>query len=78
MNATCQLNVLRHDGNPPSLNCYQITVFEKPNQVEFTGFLESFKSVLGEPQISLEVLSNLPNKPTKYDVRYSRITNDKQ
>ena len=59
----CQLDVLRHDGHPLSMNGAQVGVLKKTDQVCLTGFLKSHHSRALEPQVSLEVLSNLTNKP---------------
>ena len=58
-----QLDVLGHDGDTLGVDGAQVGVLEQPDQVSLTGFLKSHHSRALEPQVSLEVLSNLTNEP---------------
>ena len=51
-----------HDGNTIGVNCTQVGVLEKADQVSFTGLLESQHSRTLEPQASLEVLGNFSHE----------------
>ena len=42
--ATSQLHVLGHDGNPAGMNGTEVSVLEKSNQECFTGLLQSHHS----------------------------------
>ena len=57
-----QLDVLGHDGDPLGVDGAQVGVLEQTNQVGLTGLLESHDSRALEPQVSLEVLGNLPDQ----------------
>ncbi len=57
-----QLDVLGHDGDPLGMDGAQVGVLKESNKVGLTGFLESSHSRALEPQVSLEVLSNLTNQ----------------
>ena len=57
-----QLNVLGHDGHPLGVDGAEVGVLKETHQVSLTSLLESHHSGALEPQISLEVLSNLTNK----------------
>ena len=57
------MDVLGHDGDPLSVDGAQVGVLKKTDQVCLTGFLKSHHSRALEPQVSLEVLGNLTNKP---------------
>ena len=57
-----QLDVLWHDGNSLGVDGAQVGVFEKSDQVSFTGFLESHDSWALETEISFEVLSDFTDQ----------------
>jgi hypothetical protein len=58
-----QLDVLGHDGDPLGVDGAQVGVLEQPNQVGLAGLLQGTNGGGLEPQVSLEVLSNLPDQP---------------
>ena len=57
-----QLDVLGHDGDPFSVDGTEVGVLKETHQVGLTGLLKSHHSRALEPQVSLEVLSNLTDK----------------
>jgi len=57
-----QLDVLGHDGDPLGVDGAQVGVLKEANQVSLAGLLESHDSRALEPQVSLEVLGNLPDQ----------------
>ena len=57
-----QLDVLGHDGHALGVDGAQVGVLKEANQVGLTGLLQSSNSSALEPQISLEVLSNLTDQ----------------
>ena len=57
-----QLNVLGHDGHPLGVDGTEVGVLKKTHQISLTSFLKSHHSRTLEPQVSLEVLSNLTDK----------------
>ena len=57
-----QLDVLRHDSDPLGVDGTQVGVLKETHQVGLTGLLKSHHSRALEPQVSLEVLSNLTDK----------------
>ncbi|KAF4381011.1 hypothetical protein F8388_011933 [Cannabis sativa] len=57
-----QLNILRHDGNPLSVNGAQIGVFEETHQVSLRSLLKSRNGARLESKIGLEVLSDFPHQ----------------
>jgi len=58
-----QLDVLGHDGDTLGVDGAQVGVLEQPNQVGLAGLLQGTDGGGLEPQVSLEVLSNLPDQP---------------
>jgi len=57
-----QLDVLGHDGHPLGVDSAQVGVLKQANQVGLAGLLESSNGSGLEPEVSLEVLGNLPDK----------------
>ena len=60
--STSQLDVFRHDGNPLGMDGTEIGVLKETDEVSLTGLLQSHDSGALEPQVSLEVLGNLPDQ----------------
>ena len=60
--ATGQLNVLGHDGDPLGVDGAQIGIFEQTHEISLARFLEGHDSRALEAQLGLEILSNLTNK----------------
>ena len=60
-----QLDVLGHDGNTLGMDGTQVGVLKQSNKVSLRCFLESSHSRALEPQVSLEILGNLTDKPLK-------------
>jgi len=58
-----QLDVLGHDGDTLGVDGAQVGVLEQPNQVGLAGLLQGTDGSGLEPQVSLEILSNLPDQP---------------
>ncbi|CAL8136754.1 unnamed protein product [Orchesella dallaii] len=58
-----QLDIFGHDGDTLGVNCTQVGVLKKTNQVSFRGFLQSHNSRALETQVGLEILSDFSNKP---------------
>jgi len=58
-----QLDVLGHDGDTLGVDGAQVGVLEQPNQVGLAGLLQGTDGGGLEPQVSLEVLSDLPDQP---------------
>ena len=56
------MDVLGHDGDTLGVDGAQVGVLKQSNEVGFAGFLEGSNSRALEPQVGLEVLSNLTNK----------------
>jgi hypothetical protein len=57
-----QLDVLGHDGHPLGVDGAQVGVLEEADQVSLTGLLQGHDGRALEPQVSLEVLGNLPDQ----------------
>ena len=57
-----QLNVLGHDGDPLGVDGTQIGILEETHKVSLASLLQSHNSRALEPEVSLEVLGNLPDK----------------
>ena len=57
-----QLDILGHDGHPLGMDGAEVGVLKETHQVSLTSFLKSHHSRALEPQVSLEVLSNLTDK----------------
>jgi len=62
----CQLDILWHNGHTLGVDCAQVGVLEKANQVSFTGLLKSADGCTLEPEISFEVLSNFSDQPLEW------------
>merc|ERR1719285_1590623 len=59
----CQLDVLGHDGDTLGVDGAQVGVLKQTDQVGLAGLLEGTDGGGLEPQVSLEVLSDLPDQP---------------
>ena len=57
-----QLDILGHDSHPLGVDGAQVGVLEQANQVGLAGLLQSHDGGALEPQVSLEVLGNLPDQ----------------
>ena len=57
-----QLDVLGHDGDTLGVDGAQVGVLEQTDQVGLAGLLESHDGGALEPQVSLEVLGDLPHQ----------------
>ena len=58
----CQLDVLGHDGHPLGVDSAQVGVLEQADEVGLAGLLQSHHGGALEPQVSLEVLGDLPDQ----------------
>ena len=58
-----QLDVLGHDGHPLGVDGAQVGILEESDQVGLASLLQSHHSAALEPEVSLEVLGNLPDEP---------------
>jgi hypothetical protein len=56
-----ELDVLWHNGDTLGVDGAQVGVFKQTDQVSFAGFLKSSNGCALKPEISFEVLSNLPH-----------------
>lgn len=61
-NSFGELNILRHYGNPLSVNGTKIGVFEESHQVSLCSFLERGNDTTLKPYIRLEILSDFTNQ----------------
>ena len=68
-----QLDVLGHDSNPLGMDGAEVGVLKESNQVSLTSFLKGHHSRALEPQISLEVLGNLTNKPLEWKLANEQL-----
>ena len=57
-----ELDVLGHDGDPLGVDGAQVGVLKESDEVSLAGLLESHDGRALEPQVSLEVLGNLPHQ----------------
>ena len=57
-----QLDVLGHDGDPLGVDGAEVGVLKQADQVGLASLLQSHDSRALEPQVGLEVLSNLPHQ----------------
>ena len=61
-----QLDILGHDGHPLGVDGAKVGVLEQAHQVGLACLLQGHHSRALEPQISLEVLSNLTNEALEW------------
>ena len=61
-----QLDVLGHDGHPLGVDGTKVGVLEQTHQVRLASLLQGHHSRALEPQVSLEVLSNLTNEALEW------------
>ena len=57
-----QLDVLGHDGHPLGVDGAEVGVLKEADQVGLAGLLQGTNGGRLEPQVGLEVLSNLPDQ----------------
>ena len=62
-NSAGELNILGHDSYTLGVNGTQVGVLEEANEVSLRCFLESHDGGRLEPEVGLEILGNLPDKP---------------
>jgi len=60
--SSCQLNILRHDGDSLCVNGTEVSIFEQSNQVRLGSFLKGENSVALESQVRFVVLGNFSDK----------------
>lgn len=58
-----QLDVFGHDGDSLSVDGTQISIFKQTHEVRFTSLLERTNGRTLKPQVSFEVLGDLPHQP---------------
>jgi hypothetical protein len=63
-----KLNVLRHDGHTLGVDGGQVGVLEESDEVRLGSLLEGQDGGRLEPEVSLEVLSNLTDKPLEREL----------
>ena len=61
-NSAREIHVLLHDGLSLGVNCAQISIFKESNNVGFSGFLESIKSLRLESQAVRVSFTDVANK----------------
>ena len=57
-----QLDVLGHDGDPLGVDGAQVGILKETDEVGLAGLLKGHNGGALEPQVSLEVLSDLPDQ----------------
>ena len=65
-NTACELDVLWHDGDTLGVDCAQVGVLEKADQVSLAGLLERHDCGALESEVSLEVLSDFTNQALEW------------
>jgi hypothetical protein len=60
--ASCQLDILWHDGHTLGVDCAQVGVLEQTDEVCLSGLLEGKHGRALESEISLELLGNLSHQ----------------
>jgi len=63
-----KLNVFWHNRHPLGMDRAEIGVLEQPNKVRLSGLLESGDGGALEPEICLEILCYLTDKPLKREL----------
>ena len=66
--AASELNILRHDGDTLGVDGAEVGVLEQANEVGLGGLLEGHDGGGLEPQVSLEVLSDLTNQTLEWQL----------
>ena len=73
-NSASQLDILSHDGNSLGVDCSQIGVLKKTDQVSLSSLLEGKDGARLESEISLEILSDLPNESLEWKLSDKKIS----
>ena len=71
---TCELDVLRHDGNTLCMDSTQVGIFEKTNKVCLSSFLKGKNSRSLETKIGLEILSDLTHKTLEWQLADKKVS----
>jgi len=66
--ASCQLDVLWHDGHSLGVNRAQVGVLEQADQVGLAGFLQGHNGGALEAEIGLEVLCDFTNQALEWQL----------
>jgi hypothetical protein len=64
-NAPCELDILRHDCHTLRVDCAQVGVLKEPHKVRLRSLLKRRHGRALEPQVGLEVLSDLADQTLK-------------
>ena len=67
-NASCQLDVLGHDGYSLGVNSAQISVLEQTDQISLSCLLKSRHSRALETQIGLEILGDFTDQALEWEL----------
>ena len=62
---TSQLNILRHNSHTLGMDSTKVSILKQSHQISLTRLLQRQNSRRLKPQISLEILRNLPHKTLK-------------
>ena len=67
--ATCQLNVFRHDCDPLRMDGTKVGVLEEAHQISLRGLLQGHNGPTLEPDVNFaEVLSKFPHQPLEWQL----------
>ena len=72
--AAGELDVLGHDGHTLGVDCAQVGVFEKTDQVRFAGFLQGHNGAALETKVGLEILSDLTDKSLEWQLADQKLS----
>ena len=67
-----QLDILRHDGHPLSVDGTEVGVLKESHQVSLTSLLESHHSRALEAEVGLEVLGDLSDEALEWKLQERR------
>ena len=69
-----ELDVLGHDGDPLGVDGAQVGILEESDEVSLAGLLESHDGRALEPQVSLEVLGDLPDQTLEGELADEKLS----
>ena len=73
-NPSGQLDILRHNGYPLSMNSTQVCILKQTNKIRLCRLLKGCHCTALEPQIGLEILGYFPHQPLKWKLPYQQLS----
>jgi len=71
---TCELNILRHDGDALGMDGTQVRILKQPNEIGLSCLLQRKNSGRLESKVVLEVLCDLTNQSLEWQLAQEEVS----